>query len=168
VQSGGLQRITAGRGIWHGEGGGGEHGPVNGLQLWINLARVQKQIDPGYQAVQAEQIPERQVGDAKVRVLLGGGSPTQLHTPAVYYDVTLPANGQTSIDLPDGFQGFAYVLQGEGAFGSNGAAVAATQIGVLGTEGALAAKASAQGVRFVVAAGKPHREPVRFNGPYVD
>src|SRR5919202_957117 len=42
VRAGGLQRITTGRGIWHGEGGGGgAGGPVNGLQLWINLSQAQ-------------------------------------------------------------------------------------------------------------------------------
>ena len=69
LRPGELQRITAGRGIWHGEGGGAEKGPVNGLQLWINLAQAQKKIAPGYQAVQAEEIPTKQVGDATVRVL---------------------------------------------------------------------------------------------------
>ena len=169
VGSGGLQRITAGRGIWHGEGGGGgESGPVNGLQLWINLARAQKRIDPGYQAVQTEQIPERQVGDAQVRVLLGEGSPTQLHTPAMYYDVTLPANGTTELALPAEYQGFAYVLEGDAKLGTNQAQVRATQIAALGEGGPLHIQAGAQGARLAVAAGLPHREPVRFNGPYVD
>ena len=44
VHAGGLQRITAGRGIWHGEGPGGEPGPMEGLQLWINLPRRDKGI----------------------------------------------------------------------------------------------------------------------------
>ena len=168
VHSGGLQRITAGRGIWHGEGGGGEKGPVNGLQLWINLAQAQKKIAPGYQAVQSEEIPEKQVGDAKVRVLVGEGSPTQLQTPALYYDVTLPSGGQTELDAPAAFQGFVYVLEGSATVGSNNAATGATQIAVLGEGGAVTAKAGPEGARFVLAAGQPHREPVRFNGPYVD
>jgi hypothetical protein len=168
VRAGGLQRITTGRGIWHGEGGGGQDGPVDGLQLWINLAQAEKRIDPAYQPVQPEEIPERQIGDAKVRVLVGQGSPTKLHTPAVYYDVTLPPNGQTTIDVPAEFQGFVYVMDGGGTFGSNHAAAQATQIAALGEGGALTASAGAQGAHFVLAAGQPHREPVRFNGPYVD
>src|SRR5688500_13837268 len=120
VRSGGLQRITAGRGIWHGEGGGsGPAGPVHGLQLWINLPRSEKQIPPGYQAVQAEEIPEITVGDARVRVLVGAGSPTQLQTPALYLDATVAPAGNTELAVPDGFQGFAYVLEGSGSFGSN-------------------------------------------------
>jgi redox-sensitive bicupin YhaK (pirin superfamily) len=168
VQAGGLQRITAGRGIWHGEGGGGATGPVHGLQLWINLARSQKSIAPGYQAVQAGDIPERTMSDARVRVLVGDGSPTRLQTPAVYYDVRLPADGRVAVPLPATFQGFAYVLAGSGTFGANRAAAGAQQIVVLGTGAQFPVQAGGDGVSFVLAAGQPHREPVRFNGPFVD
>ena len=169
VRAGGLQRITAGRGIWHGEGGGsGAAGPVHGLQLWINLARAQKQIPPGYQGVQPEEIPERPVGDARVRVLVGEGSPTRLHTTATYLDVRLPAGGRTEITLPAHFQGFVYVLEGSGAFGHSQQTIEATQIGALAAGGPLVAAAGPEGAWFVVAAGHPHREPVTFNGPYVD
>ncbi|HEX2036427.1 MAG TPA: pirin family protein [Chloroflexota bacterium] len=169
VRAGGLQRITAGRGIWHGEGGEGpSSGPVEGLQLWINLERAAKGIPPGYQAVQAEEIPERTIDDARVRVLLGEGSPTRLHTPSVYYDVYLPPQGKTTVALAPEFQGFAYLLEGDGAFGSNQVAATTGQIVVLGQGGPFTAVAGGRGAHFVLAAGKPHREPVRFNGPYVD
>lgn len=169
VRGGGLQRITAGRGIWHGEGGGeGSAGPVHGMQLWINLAQAEKRIAPGYQAVQPEEIPETTIGDAKVRVLVGEGSPATLQTPALYLDVTLHPGGATDIDVPTGYQGFAYLLGGDGRFGSNRAATRVTQIVVLGQGGAFAARAGAEGAHFVLAAARPYREPVRFNGPYVD
>jgi quercetin 2,3-dioxygenase len=165
-----VQRITAGRGIWH--GGTLETAPAEALQLWINLARAQKGLPPSYQTVAAAAIPEHQVGDATVRVLVGAGSPLQLHTPARYYDVALPPHGQTALAVPAGFQGFVYVLQGVVALGSTLAAAHATQIAVMGEgsaeEGALRAQAGPEGARFVLAAGQPHREPVRFNGNFVD
>jgi quercetin 2,3-dioxygenase len=169
VKSGGLQRITAGRGIWHGEGGGeGEPGPVHGLQLWINLPRALKRIDPGYQAVQADQIPEVQVGDARVRVLVGDGSPTKLELPAIYSDVKVPAGGSAALPVPEGFQGFAYVLGGEGTFGANATPARAKQLVVLGEGGTFPVTAGSDGVWFVLAAATPIREPVYFNGPFVD
>ena len=172
VRAGGLQRITAGRGIWHGEGGGsGPAGPVHGLQLWINLPRAQKQIPPGYQAVQAEEIPEKTIGDARVRVLVGDGSPTVLQTPATYLDAALPANGTTALSIPAGFQGFAYVLEGEGVFGANALPARERQVVVLGESDADASfpvRAGATGARFVLAAGRPVREVPRWNGPFVD
>ena len=120
LRAGDVQRITAGRGIWH--GGTLVTAPAEALQLWINLARVQKGLPPSYQAVAAAAIPEHQVGDATVRVLVGAGSPLRLHTPALSYDVALPPHGQTALDVPAGFQGFVYVLQGVVALGSTLAA----------------------------------------------
>ena len=172
VRAGGLQRITAGRGIWHGEGGGsGPAGPVHGLQLWINLPRAEKRIPPGYQAVQAEEIPERTEGDARVRVLVGEGSPTQLQRPAIYLDATVAPSGATELAVPAGFQGFAYVLDGSGSFGSNGLKAEATEVVVLGQaegETVLPVRAGAEGVRFVLAAARPIGETPYFNGPFVD
>lgn len=169
VHAGGLQRITAGRGIWHGEGPGtDESGPTEGLQLWINLAQREKQIPPGYQGVEATQLPVRDVGDAQVKVLVGEGAPTQLHTPAVYLDVSLPAAGSAELPLPEGYQGFAYVLFGDGAFGSNRQQATSGQIAVLGQGGPFPVTAGPTGVRFMLAAGAPYGEPVRWNGPYVD
>ncbi len=169
VPAGGLQRITAGRGIWHGEGSGqGPGGPAEGLQLWINLARAQKGIPPGYQAVQPDAIPERALGDARVRVLVGDGSPTQLQTPVLYYDVQLPPNGEATFDVPAGYQGFAYLLRGAGRFGSNRVVASAGQLVVLGAGRAFPVQADDEGARFVLAVGRPHREPVYFNGPFVD
>jgi quercetin 2,3-dioxygenase len=172
VGGGGLQRITAGRGIWHGEGGGsGPAGPVHGLQLWINLPRAEKQIPPGYQAVQAEDIPEQAVGDARVRVLVGDGSPTQLQTPAIYLDASVTPSGQTQLTVPAGFQGFAYVLDGAGSFGANALSAEATQVVVLGQateETVFPVRAGDQGVRFVLAAARPIGETPYFNGPFVD
>lgn len=169
VHAGGLQRITAGRGIWHGEGAVADaSGPVNGLQMWVNLPRARKGIPAGYQGVAAAEIPERQIGDATVRVLVGEGLPTRLDTPAVYYDVRLPAGGKAEVPLPDGFQGFVYVLDGLGYFGSNGLAAKATQVVAIGKSGALPVRASGDGVRCMLGAGQPIREQVRWNGPYVD
>jgi quercetin 2,3-dioxygenase len=168
VRAGGLQRITAGRGMWHGEGPGAEPGPVWGLQLWINLAQAEKRIDPSYQAIAAEQIPEHSVGDATIRLLAGDGSPTVLRTPAVYYDVSLPPDGRTEIPLPEGFQGFIYLLSGDASFGANNQRATEGQIAALGEGAEIPVIAGAAGARFVLGAGQPHREPVRWNGPYVD
>ena len=175
VRTGGVLRTTAGSGMWHGEGpGSGPAGPLHGIQLWINLPRAQKQIPPSTQPVRAEEIPEQTSGDARVRVLVGEGSPTQLQTPAVYLDVTLPAGGATELAVPAGFQGFAYLLAGSGAFGSSGLDARERQVVVFGraehAAGATAfpVRAGAGGVRFVLAAGQPIGETPRWYGPYVD
>jgi quercetin 2,3-dioxygenase len=175
VRAGGLLRTTAGRGLWHGEGAGsGPAGPLHALQLWINLPRAQKQLPPGMQAVQAEEIPVRTVGDARVRVLAGDDAPTRLETPAVYLDATLPGGGVADLAVPAGFRGFAYLLGGGGAFGANGLEARVGQVVVLGEaqpapgETRFPVRAGPEGVRFVLAAGRPIGETPRWNGPYVD
>ncbi|HTA16882.1 MAG TPA: pirin family protein, partial [bacterium] len=76
IEQGGLQRITAGSGITHGgapsEGGGG---PVNALQIWINLARKDKKVAPESQVVLAKDIPEVKTASSLARILVGPGSP---------------------------------------------------------------------------------------------
>ena len=76
--------------------------------------------------------------------------------------------------MPAGFQGFAYLLDGGGAFGANGLQAGGRQVVVLGQaaqaggETAFPVRAGAGGVRFVLAAGRPIGETPRWNGPYVD
>ncbi len=169
VRGGGLQRITAGSGIWHEEGPTPEaEEPTRGLQLWINLARRDKGTDPAYQAVQPEEIPVLEEGDATVRVLVGEGSPTRLITPALYLDVTLPARGTYDGKAPPDHRGFTYVLEGGGTFGSNRVPAERGQMLVLGPGEGFHAEAGSEGVRFVLGLGQPHGEPIRWMGPFVD
>jgi len=69
--------------------------------------------------LQPEQIPVRHEGDATARVLVGEGSPVHLGTPALILDIELPEGGQVTTSVPPEFQGFAYLLEGQGAFGTN-------------------------------------------------
>jgi redox-sensitive bicupin YhaK (pirin superfamily) len=169
VEEGGLQKITTGSGITHGGAASdGLGGPVNALQIWVNLARQDKKAPPESQLVAAKDIPEVKSEAALARVLVGPGSPTRLRTPALLLDVAVRPNGDFAWDIPESYQGYAYVLKGGGSFGAEGQPAKATQIAVLGPGGRLTVRAGAQGLRFFLAAGEPHREPVRWQGPFVD
>ncbi len=85
------------------------------VPFWVNLARKDKDVEPSAQVVEPEQIPTGREGDAIVRVLVGEGSPVQLGTPALILDVELPEGGTITMPVPPEFQGFAYLLEGEGA-----------------------------------------------------
>jgi redox-sensitive bicupin YhaK (pirin superfamily) len=169
IEEGGLQRITAGSGVIHGgapsEGGGG---PTGALQIWINLAKKDKKVAPGSQVVAAKDIPEVRTGSSLARILVGEGSPTKLHTPALMLDVTVQPGGEFHWDVPESYQGYAYVLAGDGRFGAEAREARKTQIAVLGEGGPLQVRAGANGLRFFLAAGLPHREPIRWRGPFVD
>jgi redox-sensitive bicupin YhaK (pirin superfamily) len=175
LPKGALLALRTGRGAWHAEAIGAEEidegkGDTEwrSVLFWVNLARKDKQTEPSAQVLLREEIPTEQQGDATVRVLVGEGSPVRLGTPAIVFDVELPAGGEVTIPVPAEFQGFAYVLDGEAAFGANGRRAKPPQLIVLGPGEEIAVTDAAPGTRFMLMAGKPYGETPVFNGPYVD
>ena len=170
VRAGGLQRITAGAGMWHSEMPGGEaRAPSRGLQLWINLAKAEKGADPAYEGVQPEEVPTFHHEGAEVRLLAGESGAVQLLTPSLYFDARVEAGRRFEWETPHEFSAFAYILEGDGAFGTEDAPGNAGSLLVFGEGDGISAQAGESGdLRFVVCAGKPHREPVQWRGPFVD
>ena len=175
LSEGALLALRTGRGAWHAEGiGEDEIGEgrgdteFRGVLFWVNLARKDKQVDPSAWILQPDQIPNRYEGDAIVRTLVGEGSPVELGTPALIVDVELPTGGQVTTSVPPEFQGFAYLLEGEGAFGANGRRAKPPQLVVLGPGEEFTVTDAVSGTRFLLMAGKPYGEVPVFNGPYVD
>jgi redox-sensitive bicupin YhaK (pirin superfamily) len=175
LSEGALLALRTGRGAWHAEAIGAdelEEGQTDaefrGVLFWVNLARKDKQVEPSAQVLQPDQIPVRQAGDATVRVLVGEGSPVRLGTPALVLDVELPGGGEVTTPVPPEFQGFAYVLEGEAAFGSNGRRARPPQLVLLGLGDELTVTDASPGTRYLLMAGKPYGEIPVFNGPYVD
>jgi len=175
LSEGALLALRTGRGAWHAEALGADElqegqadAEFRSVLFWVNLARKDKQVAPSAQVVQPEQIPARQQGDATVRVLVGEGSAVRLGTPALILDVELPTGGQVTTPVPPGFQGFAYVLEGEAAFGANRRRARPAQLVLLGPGEELAVTDAAPGTRFLLMTGQPYGEVPVFNGPYVD
>jgi quercetin 2,3-dioxygenase len=175
LSEGALLALRTGRGAWHAEAIGAdelEEGQADaefrGVLFWVNLARKDKQMEPSAQVLQPEQIPVRQEGDATVRVLVGEGSPVRLGTPALILDVELPTGGEVTTPVPPEFQGFAYVLEGEAAFGANLRRAKPAQLVVLGRGEELTVTDASPGTRYLLMAGKPYGEAPVFNGPFVD
>src|SRR5438067_9588539 len=175
ISDGSLLWLRAGRGVWHaealgadevGEGAGDDQ--FRGVLFWVNLARRDKGTEPVAQVLQRDEIPVRKEGDAIVRVLVGEGSPVHLGTPALVLDVELPHGGQVTTPVPPEFQGFAYVLEGEGAFGANLRPARPPQLVLLGPGEEFTVTDAARGTRFMVMTGQPYGETPVFNGPYVE
>jgi redox-sensitive bicupin YhaK (pirin superfamily) len=175
LTAGSLLALRAGRGVWHAEAVGEdeiEEGLADtefrGVLFWVNLARKDKDVEPSAQVVQPEQIPVRQEGDAIVRVLVGEGSPVKLGTPASILDVELPEGGQITTPVPSEFQGFAYMLEGEGTFGANRRTARPPQLVLLGEGESFTVTDAIPGTRYLLMAGLPYGEEPVFNGPFVD
>jgi hypothetical protein len=175
LSEGALLALRTGRGAWHAEAIGEDEikeglgdTEFRGVLFWVNLARKDKQVEPSAQVLRPDQIPVRHEGDAILRVLVGEGSPVHLGTPALILDIELPEGGRVTTRVPSGFQGFAYVLEGEGAFGGNLRRARPPQLVLLGPGDAFTVTDAAPGTRFLLMAGQPYGEVPVFNGPFVD
>jgi redox-sensitive bicupin YhaK (pirin superfamily) len=171
VREGGLQKCNTGSGIWHEEGGPKGEAPARtvGIQLWVNLAQKDKKSEPDYQALQSADIPVKQIPGGRVKVLAGPDSKLKMHTPITYLDVTLEKDAAFNWTLDKELEGaFLFVLDGEVKVGNEKTKGTEKQVLVLGPGQEVSLHAGAKGAHFLLLAGKPHREPVRWRGPYVD
>lgn len=164
VTSGGAQRFTAGRGIEHSEMPDSQ---VNshGIQLWINLAKDLKSIQPGYQQVDKENIPLKEIEGGRISIIVGDESPVKLQTPVRYLNVNLSKNAVLTEAVPDDFRGFVYLLNGDLKINNENV----KQREAFFFEGIeeLNIEALSES-QFMLCMGKPHRQPIKQYGPYVD
>jgi redox-sensitive bicupin YhaK (pirin superfamily) len=164
VTRGGAQRFTAGKGLVHSEMPSPE-GHTRGIQLWINLSKRLKTTQPSYQQVDAQDIPEQVIDRGRVCTIAGEGSPLELHTPVRYLDVSLDEGGHFRETVPEGYRGCVYIVDGKAAV--NGNEVDSGDACYMDKAGELHVEAN-EPCRFMVCFGKPHGEPIRQHGPYVD
>ncbi len=179
LKSGGVQWMTAGRGIIHSEMPQQEEGRMRGFQLWINLPASEKMKPAGYRDIQAGDIPIAELpGGGRVKVIAGTlesdgastpGAVVGTTTDALYLDVTLPAGGRFSQAVAPGHSAFVYPYEGEIAVGASGSArtVETRSAGLLSEGDRIEVTAGAEGSRFLVLAGRPLREPIVQYGPFV-
>ncbi|MBV9569611.1 MAG: pirin family protein [Alphaproteobacteria bacterium] len=170
ITDGGVQWMTAGRGVAHSEMPAQTGGRMFGFQLWINLPAKEKMRAPWYADIPASAIPSFGVEGAAVKLIAGewngrkGPAPERVTAPFIA-DVTLAANASTQVPLPEGHAGFVYVFEGAQTVG--GTIVNAGNIGVLSDGGPFSVNANTHGARLLVVAGKPLREPIAKYGPFV-
>jgi redox-sensitive bicupin YhaK (pirin superfamily) len=174
IQAGGVQWMTAGSGIVHQEMPRGRaDGLLWGFQLWANLPASHKMMDPRYQELAAEQVPEVAVDHGvRMRVVCGHangveGPVRDVVTDPQYLDVTVPAGARLAHAVQDGYTAFAYVVEGDGLFGVADAPAAAGSLVVFAPEGECLRVRADAGVRFLLVSGRPLREPVAWRGPIV-
>ncbi|MGF1695387.1 pirin family protein [Vibrio kyushuensis] len=172
IEPGGVQWMTAGKGILHSEMPEQEHGLLKGYQLWVNLPQDSKMVEPGYQEFPPERTPleEREDGTS-IRVISGTtnqgttGPVDNAYTSPTYMHVSMPHNRTFVQDIPAGHNAFVYVI--EGSIYIDGQSVEEKYIGILSKgEEQLSITASSD-AQFLLLAGKPLNEPVVRGGPFV-
>jgi len=175
ITAGDTQWMTAGSGIVHQEMPQGDRdGRMGGFQLWANLPRTHKMMEPRYRDIGRDQVPEVTLdGGATVRVICGtvGGSTGPVRDIVIdpeYLDVKVPAGGEFTHDTKLGHTVLAYVIEGSGAFDkAGGARVGNGSLCLYGDGDRCVIKADDGPVRFLLISGKPINEPVAWYGPIV-
>ena len=174
IEPGGVQWMTAGRGIVHSEMPEQENGLLMGFQLWVNLPARAKMTAPGYQEFGPDRVPlERRDDGTTVRVVAGTtaegtrGAVRNDYVEPTYLDVTLPPGGrfEQPVDVKD--NAFVYAIEGELAVGNGGTGLPARTLAVLGPGDHIAVQAGGAGARFLLVSAQPLGEPVARGGPFV-
>jgi len=180
---GDVQWMTAARGIIHSEMPQQSEGRMRGFQLWLNLPSKEKMKPAGYRDIPAGEIPQVLLPKGgEVKVIAGtltldgastsgpvNGSGAKLSTDPMYLDVRLPAGAVFSAPVAAGYNAFLYTYEGSADIGPAGAAkpLPHRAAGVLSDGESVRVQAAAEGVRFLLLAAKPLREPVVQYGPFV-
>lgn len=173
VTDGGVQWMTAGRGVIHSEMPEQNDGLMEGFQLWLNLPARDKMSAPWYRDIPLEEVPRLTLADGvTVRVIAGrthgvDGAVQRAHTEPLYLDLEIPAGVTFEQPLPAGHNAFVYVFRGEVVIDGKG--VPSTRMAILdnaaGADG-VRIKAS-EPTRLLVLAGRPLNEPIAQYGPFV-
>jgi len=169
VEEGGAQRFTAGSGIVHSEMPA-DVSDNNGIQLWVNLPKRLKQIDPNYQQVNNADFPVKTFHGGKVKTLIGKDSPLKLKTDVVYQHVFLSKQSSYQFDVPSDMRGIIYIIKGDLSVSSNDHCSENVALGQsLFVEDSITLNIQSQDdSEFILCFGKPHGEPIRQHGPFVD
>ena len=165
---GSVQWMTAGSGIIHSEMPIQTDGLVRGFQLWFNLPKEKKMIEPAYQDIKSEQIPVVTNDTGKVKVISGEYDgvigPGKSHTPVLILDIRMNLNSEIMIPINDGWNAFGFVYEG---IVFSGQKLSKGQLAVFEKEGNIHFKTIDNKTKIYLAAGEPLNEPVARGGPFV-
>ncbi|MGZ4736450.1 MAG: pirin family protein [Acidimicrobiia bacterium] len=169
IGPGDVQWMTAGSGVIHSEMPVEEirrdGGRLHGFQVWVNLPAKDKMIDPRYQELAADTIPQvRHEDGVTVRVIAGEvdrvKGAVNTRTPVTYLHVTLPPGTHFDAPVPSTQNAMVYVMSGDGegeltVFAHDGDVVSVPNDN------------ATEDRELLLLAGEPLNEPVARYGPFV-
>lgn len=123
IKAGGIQWMTAGSGLIHAEVSSEEFkqqgGPLEILQLWVNLPSKYKMVAPHYMGLQKEAIPEIITDNEKVIIHAISGewngitAPIKPHTDIALAKIDMQLTGKLSFNIPVSKNIFLYIVKGK-------------------------------------------------------
>lgn len=171
IEPGGVQWMTAARGIVHSEMPEQEDGLMSGFQLWVNLPKAEKMKAPAYQEHAEHDVPA-DLRDGVVAKIIAGRTSAGVEGPVrdisvdpFYAELRLEPGAVFEEPISD--EKTAFVAVHSGAIEAGGVGLGEAELGVFGLGEAVRIKAGPDGARAMLAAGKPIREPIVWAGPFV-
>jgi redox-sensitive bicupin YhaK (pirin superfamily) len=173
LEGGGVQWMTAGRGVIHSEIPQQTDGVMEGFQLWLNLPARDKMSAPWYRDFKAQELPRFVTAQGVTVIVIAGesqgisGAVTRQASAPLYLDLHLPAGSGFEQTLPLEHNAFVYVYRGEVRIA--GQTVPAQRMALLANEDAadgVLIEASTD-ARLLLLAGQPLKEAIAQYGPFV-
>lgn len=180
IERGGVQWMCAGRGIIHAEMP--VHAPdapdPRGLQLWVDLPKQFKMVEPSYQELGPDQIPtaypDGPDGPVKIRVISGKShgveSPVRPLGGCWFFHVIFIKEASIFQDIPIGWTSFLYIMKGSVRVGSESISHNSFHTLVLSAEDdqdGVKLTATEDDTEFILIAGEPLNQTVYQYGPFV-
>jgi len=174
LENGGVQWMTAGRGIIHSEMPEQEDGAMEGFQLWLNLPARDKMVPAWYRDIKSAELPEVLTSDAALARVIAGqshgvvGAMQREATAPLFLDLHLPAGSRFEQALAADLNAFVYAYRGEVSI--EGTTVPERRMGILeagGDANGVVIEAGAVPARVLLIAGRPLNEPIAQYGPFV-
>jgi len=176
IGPGDVQWMTAGAGIIHEEFHSPDFtrrgGPLEMVQLWVNLPARDKRAAPGYQHLAKTDIPVVELADGAghLRVIAGEyaghSGPARTFTPINVWDLKLRAGADLELTVPEGHTLALVVLHG--LIRANGSQpVREAQMALYHREGSSFSIAAEADATVLLLAGEPIDEPIAGYGPFV-
>lgn len=175
IHAGGVQWMTAGRGLIHAEVSSeafkARGGNLEILQLWVNLPARHKMTEPNYTGLQKEAIPKVLLDDGRVTVEVVAGqwpgttAPIQSLSGIQLFTVHLKPQGQFSPQVPTGQTIFLYVVRGE--IEINNQLVSQLNLVEFNPDGEDLVIRGTSDSLLLFGHARPFNEPVVAQGPFV-
>jgi redox-sensitive bicupin YhaK (pirin superfamily) len=175
IRAGGVQWMTAGSGLVHAEVSPEDFrrtgGPLELLQLWINLPSRLKMTSPRYVGMQAGEIPAISMdhGQATVHLIAGawGGhhGPIPSLTGVFMTTIDLKAGGKAGFGSLGGRNVFLYVVRG--AVKAGGRSIPAWTLAEFDLAGDVLEIEATEDALVLFGHAEPIGEPVFAHGPFV-
>ena len=172
-----VQWMTAGSGIIHQEMPELPDKNENGLwgfQLWANLPKSSKMIDPRYRDIRSTDIPNVTLDNGTLIKIISGeyngiqGPVKDVVINPQYMDISIPKETTFTLQVPENYTAFNYVMEGSANFGKEEKNIGSENLVVYKPgENHITFRTEDESVRFLFISGKPLHEPIAWYGPIV-